>query len=55
MKDIDLCPGTNCPLASTCLRAIWYDEHDKNLPYRWEIDPPEKPCKLFIAREYYGG
>ena len=51
-KDIELCPGTGCPLASTCIRAIWCKDDGK---YRWEMGQIVVPCDKYIQKEYYGG
>jgi len=57
MKDIDLCPGGNCPLRMTCERYFWWLQADDDDGCHWEVEPAYEgdKCRLYIQKEYYGG
>lgn len=59
MKDLDLCPGGNCPLRMSCERHHWWMQIDDDIDgYHYEIEPMYNgnECELFVRNEYfYGG
>ena len=57
MKDLDLCPGTDCPLRMTCERYTqWLSLEPDEESYHWEITTPywDGHCELYIPMKYYG-
>lgn len=56
-KDLDICPGGDCPLRTTCERYFWWLQLDDEDGTYMEIEPAYvgNNCLLYKRREYYGG